>query len=183
MPDPEQPLKLILTEMASVLDQIQQAQVQALEEALLQARAIFITGEGRSGLVGRCFAMRLMHLGLTCHVVGEATTPALTSADLLIAISGSGETPVTCLLASSAARQGARVAAIVGTAGSTLAGAASFTLLVPAAADGMGVASRQFGGTLFEQCVLVVLDAVALNLQHRLGQTDGQMRARHTTLE
>ncbi|HII81331.1 MAG TPA: SIS domain-containing protein, partial [Methanosarcina sp.] len=40
----------------------------------------------------KAFAMRLMHLGFTVYVVGETTTPAVRSQDVVIAISGSGET-------------------------------------------------------------------------------------------
>ena len=37
-------------------------------------------------------AMRLMHLGLTVHIAGDTTTPAITSGDLLLVASGSGTT-------------------------------------------------------------------------------------------
>ena len=36
---------------------------------------IFVYGAGRSGFVGRCFAQRLMHLGIkSCFVSGSAST-------------------------------------------------------------------------------------------------------------
>jgi len=66
--------------------------VNKLIEDILNANAIFLMGAGRSGLVARAFAMRLMHLGLKVYVVGETTTPAVKRGDLVIAISGSGET-------------------------------------------------------------------------------------------
>ncbi|AEH06711.1 6-phospho-3-hexuloisomerase [Methanothermococcus okinawensis IH1] len=53
---------------------------------------IFIYGVGRSGYVGMAFAMRLMHLGFNSHFIGEPTCPAIEDNDLLIVISGSGET-------------------------------------------------------------------------------------------
>jgi len=34
-------------------------------------------GVGRSGLIGRAFAMRLMHLGFEVYVLGETITPAV----------------------------------------------------------------------------------------------------------
>lgn len=40
-------------------------------------------------------AMRLMHIGLDAHAVGEATAPSIAEGDALLVISGSGETPVT----------------------------------------------------------------------------------------
>lgn len=61
-------------------------------EEIRNSDRIFVVGTGRSELVGKAFAMRLMHLGFNVHVVGEVTTPAIRDKDCLIAISGSGET-------------------------------------------------------------------------------------------
>jgi 6-phospho 3-hexuloisomerase len=55
-------------------------------------RKILIIGAGRSGLVGRSFAMRLMHLGFDVYVVGEIVTPAFSNRDTMVVFSGSGET-------------------------------------------------------------------------------------------
>lgn len=175
---------LILTEIDGVLTQVSEDHVAAFEEAVLAAGTIFAAGEGRSGLLAKCFAMRLMHLGLQAHAVGDAVTPRLSPGDLLVAVSGSGATKITNLLAESAARQGARVAALTSSCDSALARAADLLVVVPAPAkqtDGHG--SVQYGGTLFEQSTLVLLDTIALRLQRRLGQTAEQMAARHATLE
>ena len=67
-------------------------QVNSFIEALLSAKRVFVIGAGRSGLVAKAFAMRLMHLGLDIHVVGETITPALREGDILVVVSGSGET-------------------------------------------------------------------------------------------
>jgi len=174
---------LIVEEIRRALAQVDAAQVRALEEAVLRAQALFLTGAGRSGLVARCFAMRLMHLGLPVHVVGETVTPALQPGDLLIAISGSGESATTCAVAESAAKHGAGVAAITSVEESRLARAAELALLVPGAGEEQPATSAQFGGTLFEQSAVVALDAIALSLQRHLRRTDEQMRARHATLE
>lgn len=53
---------------------------------------VFIMGEGRSGLVGEGFAMRLRQMGFHAHVIGESTTPRVRKRDLVIVISGSGAT-------------------------------------------------------------------------------------------
>lgn len=174
----------IVGEIEAALARVEEGQARELEEAILSARAIFTTGEGRSGLVGRCFAMRLMHLGLESHVVGETVTPAIGPDDLLLAISRSGETTLTRERAALAARHGARVAAITGAPDSPLAAAAGLVLVIPGSAeDPQAATSAQFGGSLFEQCALLCLDAIVLDLQQRLGRTDAEMRARHATLE
>jgi 6-phospho-3-hexuloisomerase len=38
---------------------------------------ILVMGAGRSGLVGRAFAMRLLHLGYNAYVLGETIVPAI----------------------------------------------------------------------------------------------------------
>jgi len=180
--------RLILSEIEGALAGVQEEQAAALLEAMLRAGAVFVTGEGRSGLVARCFAMRLMQLGLSAHVVGESATPALRKDDLLVAVSGTGESEITCTRAKLAAQQGASVAALTACEGSPLASAANLTVVIPAAsgaAEGAAgeVASGQYGGSQFEQAALVALDAMVLELQKRRGQSAGEMDARHATVE
>jgi len=180
--------RLVLSEIEKALAGVQEEQAAALMEAVLEAGAVFVTGEGRSGLVARCFAMRLMQLGLSAHVVGETATPALKKGDLLVAVSGTGESEITCTRAQQAAKQGARVAALTGSEGSSLASAANLMVVITAAtgaAEGAAGAraSAQYGGSQFEQAALVTLDAIVLGLQKRLGQSAGQMQARHATVE
>lgn len=179
----QQTTEVVLAEIRGVVGQVNADEVEAFEKVLLAAPAIFVTGEGRSGLVARCFAMRAMHLGLLAHVVGEAVTPALKSGDLLVAVSRSGETRGTRAVAELAGKQGAQIAAVTAERGSPLGARADFLLVVPAAAAPDGKGSAQFGGSLFEQSALLILDAVALRLQRRLGESDEQMQARHATLE
>ncbi len=78
-----------MRETARSLDEDQAARF--LDE-MLSARRIYVAGAGRSGLVSRAFAMRLMHIGFESFVVGETITPALLAGDTLVAFSGSGET-------------------------------------------------------------------------------------------
>ncbi|ABN56639.1 MULTISPECIES: 6-phospho-3-hexuloisomerase [Methanoculleus] len=61
-------------------------------EEILNAKRIYLAGAGRSGLVARAFAQRLMHLGFESYVIGETITPAFGPEDVLVAFSGSGET-------------------------------------------------------------------------------------------
>lgn len=175
---------LILKEIEGVLSHLREEDVEAFEDAILGAATVFVTGEGRSGLLAKCFAMRLMHLGLQAHAVGDTVTPHVSPGDLLIAVSGSGETRTTNLLAGSAAEQGARVVALSSLRDSALARAADLVIVAPAPAkhaDGHG--SVQYGGTLFEQSAFLLLDTLALRLQRRLEVTAEEMDARHATLE
>lgn len=78
-----------LEETARMVDQANSGRF--LEE-ILSAKRIYLAGAGRSGLVARAFAQRLMHLGFESYVIGETITPAFGPEDVLVAFSGSGET-------------------------------------------------------------------------------------------
>src|SRR5919206_3998258 len=85
-------LTVVLGEIAGVADKIDREQLSSLVDRLVSAPRVFVTGEGRSGLMSKAFAMRLMHLGLTVYAMGETITPAVRQDDLVVAVSGSGTT-------------------------------------------------------------------------------------------
>lgn len=57
----------------------------------------------------KAFAMRLMHIGLKVHVVGDVVTPALQKGDLLLLASASGETASLVNVATKAKQLGGTV--------------------------------------------------------------------------
>jgi 6-phospho-3-hexuloisomerase len=140
-------------------------------------RRWFCAGQGRPGLVAQMTAMRLMHLGFTAHVVGEATAPSIGADDGLLMISGSGETPVSLHLARLAHAFGARLVAVTSSANSALADLADVVVDV-SAGD-----TCQFGGTLFGQSALLLLDAMIYQLADGTPQAYTTMKARHTNLQ
>ena len=93
----------------------------ALADAVLGARRVYVAGAGRSGLMLRAFAMRLMHLGLTSYVVGESVTPAIGAGDLLLIGSGSGETESLCCMARRCRALGAQLAVVTANPQSAIA--------------------------------------------------------------
>jgi len=173
---------LILREQQAVIGQTNELELALLSDAIQRTKRAFVLGEGRSGLIMRMLAMRLMHLGLPTFVVGETTTPAIEPLDLLIACSGSGETAVTCLLAEQAESAGATVAAFTAAPESRLARVANLLVTVPTQHKrGKGaVATVQYGASLFEQCTLVLCEAIVLGLTPP--ETD-ELAARHANLE
>ncbi len=64
-------LDAILADLSRTLHQVDRAQIETMQDALLSAERVFVAGKGRSGLQIKAFAMRLMHLGLKVHVVDE----------------------------------------------------------------------------------------------------------------
>lgn len=157
----------------------------AVAALLSDADRVFVHGAGRSGLALRMTAMRLMHLGLTVHVVGEVTSPAIREGDVLLTASGSGTTGGIVRAAESAKDAGARVAAITTASSSPLAELSDAVLIVPAAEklDRSGDASAQYAGGLFEQVVVLVGDALFHALWKRSGADADDLWPRHANLE
>ena len=137
----------------------------------------FFSGQGRSGLVAEMAAMRFMHMGRPAHFVGEATAPSIRTGDGLCLVSGSGNTAVTVHFARIAKDEGAEIALVTREPDSALAKLAGSVLHVPIEA------TRQFGGSLFEQTSLVLLDAIVLELMQTVPDPHRLMLSRHTNLQ
>jgi 6-phospho-3-hexuloisomerase len=161
------------------------AELDAAAGALTSANRVFVLGAGRSGLGLRMTAMRLMHLGLTAHVVGEVTTPAIASGDVLLVASGSGTTTGIVRAAETAVAVGASVIAVTTAPSSPLAELAGVVVVVPAAEkqDRAGDRSAQYAGSLFEQAVVTIGDALFHSLWQASGQTADELWPRHSNLE
>jgi 6-phospho-3-hexuloisomerase len=142
-----------------------------------ERRRWFFSGQGRSGLVAEMGAMRFMHMGRPAHFVGEATAPSIRTGDGLCVISGSGSTPVAIHFARIAKEEGAKIALITRQPDSALAKLADTVLHVHVEA------TRQFGGSLFEQTSLVLLDAIVLELMRAVPDPHRMMLNRHTNLQ
>ena len=182
--------RTILDEMRRTLNQVSCEEVEALVREVTGAQRVFVAGAGRSGLVMRSFAMRLAQLGLPVHVVGETTTPAVGSGDLLLIGSGSGVTERLVHYAGKAAEAGSRVAAATADPASPVARLADLVVVITAptpksskVTGGRGHQSRQPMGTLFEQSLGVVLDASVMLLMARLDKNERGMFGRHANLE
>ncbi|WP_216726042.1 6-phospho-3-hexuloisomerase [Hymenobacter siberiensis] len=183
--DLKQNLKLLITENQQLAERIDWTAAAALVPLIRQAERVFVVGAGRTGLALQAAAMRLMHLGLRVFVVGETTTPAIGAGDLLLAGSGSGTTSTIVKAAEKAVAAGARVAAISTTAESPLATLADLVVLVPAAQkqDHGGSLSQQYAGSLFEQAVLLLTDALFQTLWTLDGTPAPELWKRHANLE
>ncbi|MEU8901342.1 6-phospho-3-hexuloisomerase [Nocardia sp. NPDC048505] len=181
----ERALWEVSTEIAAALRRVDTNSAAALVDEIAAAERIFVVAAGRSKLMADAFAMRLVHLGYRAYITSDATTPAIGSApDLLIACSGSGETPTVVEHAETARRAAARIVVVTATAESRLARLAHTLVTIPErSADGSIGQSTQFIGTLFEQTALAYLDAIVL-LMERLGGADRhEMLERHTNFE
>ena len=181
-------LNIIAREDATLVDALADLNPLSLERAvdeLRQAKSIFVLGAGRSGLALRMTAMRLMHLGLTVHIVGEVTTPAIGREDLLLVASGSGTTEALVRSARTAIDVGATVITLTTATKSPLANISSVLIEVPAAEklDRAATKSVQYAGSLFEQAVVTIGDAFFHSLWMRSGQSADDLWPRHANLE
>ncbi len=189
----------IIAGIKNSIEELNMKEVERLIELLLEAKdkKIFIVGMGRSGFVARAFALRLMNLGFNVYFLGETITPAAEKGDLLIAISGTGATKIV-LTASTAAKEiGATVIAITSFPESQLGQAADHIITIKGRTK-MGwpreedyLARQIIGerepltplGSVFENNCMVFLDSLVVELMHRLGRTEEDLKRRHATIE
>lgn len=192
-------MKEIVAFIDKVIDMLKPEQVNALIDSLIdvyrRGAKVLVMGAGRSGLVGKAFAMRLMHLGFNVYVLGETTTPSIGEGDLVVAISGSGRTRLIVTAAEAAKKVNAKIAAITSYPDSPLGQIADVVVEIPGrtkTAPDIDYFARQILGiheplaplgTLFEDTALVFLDGVVVELMHRLGKKEADLRARHANIE
>jgi 6-phospho-3-hexuloisomerase len=181
-----------IKKFASKLDK---SSVTSLVNGIMGARKIFLMGAGRSGLAARAFAMRLMHMGFDVYVVGETTTPAVQPEDLVIAVSGSGETISIANLGTIARKIGSKLATITSNKDSTLGKISDIVVIVPGRPKEdidyedyhmrrmIGYTQLAPLGTVFEITALVFLDAVISELMVRTGASEEDLKLRHTKFE
>ena len=176
---------LILDELSRVASSLDYGQLARLAEKVSAAERVFLAGAGRSGLVLRMAAMRLMHLGLTVHVAGDTTTPAITEGDVLVVASGSGTTSSVVKAAETALAAGAGVAAVTTNPSSALAALADALVVIPAAqkTDHGSAVSRQYSGSLFEQSLFLVTESVFQTLWGATAEPAEKLWLRHANLE
>ncbi|QAS52975.1 6-phospho-3-hexuloisomerase [Halobacillus litoralis] len=180
-------IQTVSCEIQSVLDKVDTNKAEELAEMISTATRIFVSGEGRSGLMGKAFAMRLMHSGYEIYVTGETITPSIEKDDLLIIISGSGATSSLLQYAIKARESGARVALVTTNPQAVIADNSEVIVEIPAATKKRlpnEPETIQPLGNQFDQSVHLLLDAIIIYILERYQQdSHEQMTARHTNLE
>ena len=154
----------ILNELQAAAGRISEDAVERCARKISAHERIFVYGAGRSGLMLKALAMRLMQLGKTVYAVGETITPAIRKGDLLIVASASGTTHSVCYYAKEAVNMQADVLVITAEEKSALAAIVPPDVIIPAPTKHNLPTSGQLMGSLFEQMVLLFSDAVAMAL-------------------
>lgn len=174
--------QLIVKKISSVLEATDNSYDENLTQMLDKASRIFITGAGRSGLVARFFAMRLMHGGYEVYIVGEIVTPSIREGDLFIVISGSGETETMIAFSKRAKQVGAKMVLISTKSKSTIADMSDLVIQVGSPDQYEKIPTMPMG-TTFELSTLLLLEAIVAHIIHEKGIPEEAMRATHANLE
>lgn len=174
-------------EIRDAVADIDPAAMEGMVDELARARRVVCHGVGREGLMMRALAMRLYHMGLDAHVVGDMSCPPVGPGDLLVASAGPGGFSTVDELIGVARRAGARVACVTAVPGGSAAQSADCVFLIPAQtmASDQGAAATSVlpMGSLFEGAQYLAFELLVLALRDRLAVDPAAMRARHTNLE
>lgn len=174
--------QLIFDKISGILAATDDSYDAKLTQLLDSAKRVFVAGAGRSGLVAKFFAMRLMHGGYEVFVVGEIVTPSIREGDLFIVISGSGETETMLAFTKKAKEQGAKIALICTKSSSSLGDLADTTFQIGTPELYSKVVGMPMG-TTFELSTLFLLEATVSHIIHEKGIAEEEMRTRHANLE
>jgi len=189
----------ILEKISEAIKDLEFSDIEKILEVLIESRAegkkVLVVGAGRSGLVGKAFAMRLMHLGFDVHVMGETITPAIGEGDIILIISGSGSTTLPVTIANIAQSLGAQILAITSNPESPLGKIVDHRVIIPGrmmTAHDEEYYSRQLKGeyeplapmgTLFEDTCMIFFDALIIELMRKLNISEDEMKLRHASIE
>ncbi|HHV24410.1 MAG: 6-phospho-3-hexuloisomerase [Methanosarcina sp.] len=189
-------MRLIAENLKEVVDRLDKKSIKIMIQKILNSKRIFLMGAGRSGLVAKAFAMRLMHLGFSVYVIGETTTPAVQPEDVVIAISGSGETHSIADLGKIVKDIGSTLITVTSKKESTLGRISDIAVILPSKTkndlDAGGYLERNMRGdyknvpplgTSFEITSLIFLDSIIAQLITLTGASEAELKSRHTNIE
>jgi len=146
---------------------------------------IFIYGAGRSGFIGRCFAQRLMHLDIKSCFVSDAVTYRYSKNDLLVLISGSGETTSSKAIAEKAKRIGGKIVTLTGNSKSSIAKLSDLIINVEGKSKDIATLKESLAPftSLYDISTLSILDSIGASLMVLLGISEKDIDGRHASIE
>jgi 6-phospho-3-hexuloisomerase len=176
----------VLAELERVFARTDAAVVAGLADEIAGARRVLMHSAGRAGLVLRALVMRLFHLGLDAHMVGDMTAPPIGAGDLLLVNASTGDLPSGLAHVSSAKRAGARVAVVTAAPDAPALATVDRVILLPAQTmlDDLTSAERSLlpMGSQYELALFVLSELVVLDLMRRRGLDFAALRARHANI-
>lgn len=171
-----------------IIEEVESDKAEVLAGWIMKSAGVFVTGQGRSGLIANCFVTRLAQMGFQVHVPGYANCRRITSSDVFIAVSCSGRRKTaTFHYAEIAKNAGAQVACITGAYNNDLARISDFVVVLPSRSEKVINATPcrvgPMNNTVFEQAVLIYLDSIVVLLLEKLNKDPSLIEKTHTNLE
>ena len=81
-------LQEIIDNLKANLDTIDMQVIEKIANEIISRKRVFVYGAGRSGLVAKAFAQRLMHIGIESYVIGETINPSVKPSNVVFLVSG-----------------------------------------------------------------------------------------------
>ncbi len=190
-------MKLMAATITSTAASLSDEGVSQFIDELLDAKRIYVMGAGRSGLVAKGFAMRLMHLGMRSYVVGETITPAMKEGDTIVAYSGSGETKSIAELCETAKSIGGRLCLVTSNKDSRIGRIADCIVVIESHRDDVKDESAEYEvrqmrgehrsfaplGTIFETSAMIFSDAIVSSIMEIIKCEEKDLKCRHANIE
>jgi 6-phospho 3-hexuloisomerase len=173
--------RYITEHVTTALERLDPATVRRAVEVLSGAPQVFVYGAGRSGIIGRAFAMRLVQTGVRAFVIGESVTPIVQKGDAVFIISGQGESYSSIQAANIVRREGADLVVLTSRSSSKLAHTATVLLAIDLPDDSDRPRYAPLG-TIFESASLSLTDGIIAEMMRTHGETEGSMRRRHAII-
>lgn len=158
--------------------------IKILKDTSIMRKRVFIYSVGRSLLVGKAFAMRLMHLGFDSNIISDIVTPPVGVNDIFLVISKNLSEGRIALALDKAKKYGAWNIIITSKKDTPLINKADYLLIIPDLAQKVKISGAHTPlGTLFEISAMVILDSIIAELMAGLGIKEKEMESRHANIQ
>ncbi|MFC3419093.1 6-phospho-3-hexuloisomerase [Salinicoccus hispanicus] len=173
----------ISKEVSEVCTRTDDTMAARFADCIARAEKVFVYGNGRSGLTGKMFGMRLMHSGYDVYIVGETNTPSFSAKDLLIVISGSGKSETINNMVYKVQEIGGTSALVTASEDQSVSEKFGCTLHLHASTKHNDIPTIQPLGNQFDQSLHLVMDAIVIYLNQKNNKTNEALKKMHFNLE
>jgi 6-phospho-3-hexuloisomerase len=148
-------------------------------------KMVFLYGAGRSGFIGRTFIQRLMHLGFKACFVSDTVTYRYNANEVLIIISGSGETTSPLAIAKKAKEIGGKVVLLTANPLSSIAKLSDLIIQIEGKSKDKATESKTLAPytSLFDISTFAILDTIGGIIMKILGVSENEIDKRHASIE
>jgi 6-phospho-3-hexuloisomerase len=164
-------------------DTVDMQVIEKIADEIIARKRVFVYGAGRSGLVAKAFAQRLMHIGIESYVIGETINPSVKPGNIVLLVSGSGETTSSVAIGDKAKKVGALVISVTTRPDSSLARLSDIVLQVSGKTKLMEKKGYAPFTSLFDTACLAILDSIAALIMEKLGIDESVIAERHANVE